>query len=489
MQEHSNTNSPVVAMSARRSSPSPPEKADLPASSIRSSTTYVPSPADRAAAGKALRDRVTRAQQGVWKKGENRPDPIDILHAADADRLPDLVPIRYGRMLQSPFAFYRGAAGVMAADLAATSNSGIHVQACGDCHLMNFGGFGTPERNILFDINDFDETLPAPWEWDVKRLAVSFVLAARSNGLSDGKGRAAAEACTRSYRKRLAEFSQMHPLDVWYARVTAEDILDLLPEAEQASVRARLAKIAKQDGSEADFPKLAGMVSGRLGIRDAPPLIFHPEGSRAPEFQTTLDQVMGAYRETLAEDRRALLDRYHIVDAAIKVVGVGSVGRRCWIGLLMSESNDPLFLQFKEAVGSVLEPYAGKSAYTHHGQRVVMGQRLMQPASDLFLGWVTAPNGKEFYVRQLRDAKIKPLVETFDDDLLLLFAKACGWVLARAHAKAGDAATISGYLGTSAQFDEAIGGFSLVYADQAERDHAALKTAVRKGKITAYQEA
>jgi hypothetical protein len=281
----------------------------------------------------------------------------------------------------------------------------------------------------------------------------------------------------------------MHPLDVWYARITAEDVIGLVPSADQARVRARVAKAARQGGSEVDFPKLAGMVSGRLGIRDTPPLIFHPEGSRASEFQTTLDQLFSAYRETLVEDRRALLDRYHVVDAAIKVVGVGSVGRRCWIALMMSESNDPLFLQFKEAVASVLEPYAGKSAYAHHGQRIVMGQRLMQPASDLLLGWVTyEANGKQFYVRQLHDAKIKPLVETFDSELLLVYAKACGWVLARAHAKAGDAIAISGYLGSSAQFDEAIGDFSLAYADQAERDHAALKAAVRKGRITVYQE-
>jgi uncharacterized protein (DUF2252 family) len=421
--------------------------------------------------------------------GENRPDPIDILRASDADRLPDLVPIRYGRMLQSPFAFYRGAAGVMAADLAGTPATGIHVQACGDCHLMNFGGFATPERNIIFDINDFDETSRAPWEWDVKRLAASFVLAARSIGLSDRKGRDAAVTCARSYRKRLAEFSQRHPLDVWYERITAEHFIGSLPATEQKRIRSRVAKAAKQDGSDMDFPKLAGMVSGRLGIRDTPPLIFHPEESRAPEFQTVLDQVFSTYRETLAEDRRVLLGQYHVVDAAIKVVGVGSVGRRCWIALLMSESNDPLFLQFKEAVESVLEPYAGKSAYAHHGQRVVMGQRLMQPASDLFLGWVTVEaTGKQYYVRQLRDAKIKPLVETFDNELLRVYAKACGWVLARAHAKAGDAMMISGYLGRNAQFDEAIGDFSLAYADQAERDHAVLKAAVHKGKIIAYQE-
>ena len=478
---------PVVALPTKGSSHGAP-KTEPASPTVGDSVTHSPSPDDRLAIGKALRNKVSRAQHGTWKKGENRPDPIDILQAADADRLPELVPIRYGRMLQSPFAFYRGAAGVMAADLAATPDIGIHVQACGDCHLANFGGFASPERSILFDINDFDETLPAPWEWDVKRLAASFVLAARSNGFSDSDARDAALACARSYRKRMAEFSQMHPLDVWYARVTGDDVIDLLPKADQARVRARVTKIARQDGSEADFPKLAGMVSGRLGIRDTPPLIFHPEGSREPEFQAALRQVFAAYRETLVEDRRVLLDRYHLVDAAIKVVGIGSVGRRCWIALMMSESNDPLFLQVKEAVESVMEPHAGKSAYAHHGQRVVMGQRLMQPASDLFLGWVTGPSGNQFYVRQLRDAKIKPLIETFDMELMLVYAKACGWVLARAHAKAGDATTISGYLGNSGQFDEAIGNFSLAYADQAERDHAALKAAVRKGKITVLQE-
>jgi uncharacterized protein (DUF2252 family) len=444
----------------------------------------------RMAAGKLLRDRVSRVKQATWKKGEDRSDPIAVLRAADADRVPELVPIRYGRMLQSPFAFYRGAAGVMAADLARTPASGIRVQACGDCHLMNFGGFASPERNVLFDINDFDETLPAPWEWDVKRLAASFVLAARSNALSDTNGRDMAVACVRSYRKRLADYSQMHPLDVWYARITAEDIIGLCPPVEQDRIRKRIAKVAEKDGSEADFPKLTDMVGGKLGIRDAPPLIYHPQVSKTPEFQTVLDQVFRSYRETLSDDRRVLLDRYRLVDAAIKVVGVGSVGRRCWIALMMSASNDPLFLQFKEAVASVLEPYAGKSIYPQHGQRVVMGQRLMQPASDMFLGWVTSERtGKQFYVRQLRDAKIKPLVELFDREMLLTFAKACGWVLARAHAKAGDAAMISGYLGTGDQFDEAVGDFSVAYADQAERDHAALKAAVKKGEIEVYQEA
>ena len=367
----------------------------------------------RVEAGKALRDRVPRAQHGKWTPSESRADPIDILLAADAERIPELVPIRYGRMLQSPFAFYRGSAGIMAADLSATPNTGLIVQACGDCHLMNFGGFATPERNILFDINDFDETLPAPWEWDIKRLATSFVLAARSIGLPAKTARDTAVACVRSYRRRLAEFSHMHPLDVWYARITGEDLVSMAPPRERIRIQKRIAKAAQQDGSEIDFPKITDMVGGRVRIRDTPPLIYHPEGSRGPEFEEQLKRIFRDYRETLSEDRRVLLDRYHLVDAAIKVVGVGSVGRRCWIVLMMSSCNDPLFLQFKEAVPSVLEPYAGESVYPQHGQRVVVGQRLMQPASDLFLGWVTAElSGKQFYVRQLRDAKIKPLVET-----------------------------------------------------------------------------
>ena len=443
---------------------------------------------DRNAAGKAERDKISRAQHAVWKARKGRPDPIDILRRSDAGRLKELVPIRYGRMLQSPFAFYRGSAAVMATDLARTPAIGWKVQACGDCHLVNFGGFATPERNVIFDINDFDETAPAPWEWDVKRLAASFVLAARSNGLSDDDGRDSAVGCARSYRQHLREFSEMNPLQVWYARLTAEDFIGSLPRPRQKIARDRIDKATKRAGSELDFPKMAGTVGGKIRIRDQPPLIFHPELARAPEFQSVLERVFRDYRETLADDRRQLLDRYHTVDAAIKVVGVGSVGRRCWIALLMSEANDPLFLQIKEAVGSVLEPYAGKSAYSHHGQRVVMGQRLMQPASDIFLGWVTGPNGRHFYVRQLRDAKIKPLVETFDAEMLGIYARACGWTLARAHAKASDVSTIGGYLGSGDQFDEAMGDFALAYADQAERDHAALKAAVRKGKVAVYRE-
>jgi uncharacterized protein (DUF2252 family) len=446
------------------------------------------SPDERRAMGKALRDKLPRTAHGAWKAPAKRTDPIRILKAADAGRLPELVPIRYGRMLQSPFAFYRGTAGLMAADLARTPATGLRVQACGDCHLMNFGGFATPERNVIFDINDFDETLPAPWEWDIKRLATSFVLAARSAGMKDDTGRDMAEACARSYRKNLGRFAEMHPLEVWYSRVTAQDVLDLLPASDQKRVKARIDAALKHTGSEMDFPKLAGVVHGRLAIRDTPPLIYHPEVARSPDFLEALGAVFATYRETLPDDRRVLLDRYQLVDAAIKVVGVGSVGRRCWIALMMSDSNEPMFLQFKEAVASVLEPYAGASVFKHAGQRVVAGQRLMQPTSDLFLGWVTGLNDAHFYVRQLRDAKIKPLVETMNATLLMTYAKACGWVLARAHAKASDVCEIAGYLGTSPQFDEAMGAFGLAYADQAEKDYAALKAAVRKGRVVAFQE-
>jgi uncharacterized protein (DUF2252 family) len=449
------------------------------------------SPEELMAAGKRLRDAVPRAAHGEWKKAAHRRDPVEQLQASDPERLSELLPVRYGRMLVSPFTFFRGAAGVMAGDLATTPATGVRVQACGDCHLLNFGGFATPERNIIFDINDFDETLPAPWEWDVKRLAASFVLGARSIGLSDNEGRDAAVGATRSYRERLAEYAKMSPLEVWYARIHSDDVLNLIPDpARRKIARQRVAKAAERSpGSELDYPELAGMVSGHIHIRDAPPLIFHPEEARARDFVATLENILATYRETLSDDRRALLDQYRLVDAAIKVVGVGSVGRRCWIALFMSAGNDPLFLQFKEARASVLEPFAGPSAYSHHGQRVVMGQRLMQPASDLFLGWVNGLEGRQLYARQLRDAKIKPAIETFSAEDLLFFGEACGWALARSHAKAGDALTISGYLGGKDTFDIAMGRFALAYADQAEADHAKLKAAVRSGKVKVFREA
>ncbi len=446
------------------------------------------SPEDQLAAGKALRDKLPRLQHGQRREDKNRADPIQILKKSDAGRLKELLPIRYGRMLASPFAFYRGTAAIMASDLANHPSTGHRVQSCGDCHLANFGGFATAERHIIFDMNDFDETLPAPWEWDLKRLAASFVLAGRSNGLSDAKARDCAVAAATAYREGLRDFSKLDPLEVWYARLTADELIEQMPAHIAKILRKRIEKATSASGSELDFPKLAGAIGGQTRIRDQPPLIFHPEVSAAPGFRDVLDKVFRAYRETLADDRRVLLDRYHLVDEAIKVVGVGSVGRRCWIALMMSAKNEPLFLQFKEAVASVLEPYAGKSVYPSHGQRVVVGQRLMQPASDIFLGWLTAPNGRHFYVRQLRDAKIKPLIETFDAEMLEFYAKACGSVLARAHAKAGSILPIVGYLGSSEEFDEAMGNFANAYADQAERDHARLKAAVRKGQIEVFRE-
>ena len=439
---------------------------------------------DLLAAGKRLRDTVTRSSQGVWKRPKDRPDPLEILRASDAGRVPELIPIRYGRMLQSPFTFYRGSASVMAADLSITPTTDVRVQACGDCHLLNFGGFATPERNIVFDINDFDETLPAPWEWDVKRLVASFVLAARSNGLSGSAGRDAAVACARSYRERLREVAAMSPLEAWYARISAEDVVGLLDDSDlKKSVRRRVDKAQEQRASEVDYPKLAQMVGGQVQIKDQPPLIFHMDVQREEGFRASVDKMLAQYRETLPDDRRALFDRYRLVDVAIKVVGIGSVGRYCAIGLFMSSSNQPLFLQFKQAVESVLEPYAGRSLYGHSGQRVVMGQRLMQTSSDIFLGWLTSLEGRQVYVRQLRDAKIKPLVETFDRSMLEIYGGLCGWALARAHGRASHPWLLSGYLGTSSAFDEAMGDFAVAYADQAERDHAALKAAVSAGTI------
>ena len=440
-------------------------------------------PAERRAIGKKLRDTVPRAAHAFWRAHGGRTDPLAILHAADATRQPDLVPLRYGRMLQSPFTFYRGSAGVMAADLAHTPNTGIHVQACGDAHLMNFGGFATPERRLIFDINDLDETLPAPWEWDVKRLVASFVLAARANGLSDRNGRNAAIACARSYRNQMRSFSEMDVLETWYARLDEADYVAMLPPYQRTILRKRIAKATARSSAELVYPKLVETDGTRVRIHDTPPTIFHADGSRGAEYLDMCRDVLAQYRSTLTEDRRVLLDRYHLVDAAIKVVGIGSVGTLCMVALMMSIAGHPFFLQIKEANASVLETYAGKSAYAHHGERVVQGQRLMQPASDLFLGWGTGPEGREFYLRQLRDVKVSPLVETYDAEMLSIYAGACGWVLARAHAKAGDPWAISGYLGRQDEFDEAMGRFALTYADQAERDHAALKAAVRAGTI------
>jgi uncharacterized protein (DUF2252 family) len=445
-------------------------------------------PAEHVDQGKSLRAHVPRQAHGEWRHAHGRENPIDILRKSDENRVAQLVPIRYGRMLPTPFTFFRGAAAVMAADLAGTPTIGVMVQACGDCHLKNFGGFATPERNIVFDINDFDETLPAPWEWDVKRLATSFVLAARTNGLPNSIAHQLAVTCAEFYRKGVRQFAKLDPLDLWYLRTTAQDFIEEIGDEDiRADIAARVQKAASRRGADIDYPKLAEVVDGETRIRDTPPLIFHPEEMRADGSAKIIQDALSEYRDSLPHERRVLFDRYHFVDAALKVVGVGSVGTRCWIALFMSSANEPLFLQIKQASQSVLEPYAGKSAYENNGQRVVVGQRLMQGASDIFLGWTRGPAG-DFYVRQLRDAKISPLVENFDESMFLAFAEACGRNLARAHAKSGNASTIRGYLGKSDAFDEAIGTFADRYADQTELDHAMLKSAVRSGKVDVYVE-
>ena len=441
---------------------------------------------ERIAAGKALRAAVPRENHGEWKPEGHRRDPIEILRELDKTRLEFLLPIRYGRMLQSPFAFLRGSAAVMAADLAHTPVSGIRVQACGDCHLVNFGGFATPERNILFDINDFDETLPAPWEWDVKRLAASFVMAGRNNGLSAQDSSAAVRAMVRMYRTQMAEFARMRVLEVWYSRLDLETILGQMKDTEWAKrIRAGVEKLKSRTVPEYDFPRMTEQKQGTPVIRDNPPLIFHPsEGLDVPAVLGALER----YRDALQGDRRVLFDRYRYFDVAMKVVGVGSVGTMCGVVLLMASENDPLFLQVKEANPSVLEPYAGKSRYDSHGERVVTGQRLMQSASDIFLGWTIGEGGRHYYIRQLRDMKIKPVVESYNASRLSGYARATGWTLARAHARSGDAAMISGYMGKSDVFDRAIERFAVSYADQTERDHEALANAVRSGRIEVLME-
>jgi len=441
------------------------------------------------AAGKALRQHVPLESHAEWKPPTHRRDPIEILEEQNKARIPSLVPIRFGRMLQSPFAFLRGAAAVMAADLASTPTSGIRVQACGDCHLVNFGAFATPERNIIFDINDFDETLPAPWEWDLKRLTASFVVAGRNNGLPEAQTRAATREVVRTYRTQMAAFAQMHTLDVWYAKLDLETILAGIKDpAWVKMIRAGVDKAKSRNVPEYDFPNMAEHKEGKPVIKDNPPLIYHAEDLGDEQIvQTTLQR----YSEVLEDDRRVLFDRYRYYDVAIKVVGVGSVGTFCAVALFMASDNDPLFLQIKQANPSVLEPYAGKSLYKSNGERVVKGKRLMQSASDIFLGWTigTGAAAREFYIRQLRDMKLKPIIESYDGARLFRYAQVTGWTLARAHARAGDSAMISGYMGKKDVFDRAIEKFAVSYADQSERDHEAMANAVRSGRIEVITEA
>jgi uncharacterized protein (DUF2252 family) len=440
---------------------------------------------ERLATGKALRERVPRESHADWKAPRNGRDPVAILEASNGGRLKDLVPIRYGRMVRSPFTFLRGSAALMAHDLATTPATGIKVQACGDCHLLNFGAFATPERNLVFDLNDFDETLPAPWEWDLKRLVTSFVIAGRDNRLSDDEGLDAVLACVRAYREHLRECSRMRPLEVWYQRLDAETLIKAAPDAKGRKFRQQIADRARERVLDNLFPKITTQVGGRHRIVDQPPILFHVD---EPDFDQRVREAAADYRDSLPDERRVLLDRYRLEDIALKVVGIGSVGTRCFIGLLFSEDGHPLILQFKEAVRSVLEPFAGKSAYVNQGQRVVVGQRLMQSSSDIFLGWVRGRRGYDFYVRQLRDMKMSMPMEGLSATQLKLYAGICGWTLARAHAKSGDAATISGYLGKSDAFDRALGAFALAYADQTQKDHAVLAKAIRSGRVQALAE-
>lgn len=444
---------------------------------------------DRKDEGKAMRLAVPLASHAQWQAPANRRDPIDLLIESGVGREPKLLPIRYGRMMQSPFAFYRGAAAIMAADLAGLPSTGIIVQACGDCHLLNFGSFATPERRQVIAINDYDETLPAPWEFDIKRLAASFVVAGRSNGFTAEEARAAAQACARSYRERMREFSKMVVLDLWYYSIDMDEMLEeLQDETTIARAKKRFAKARDRNVLDEDFPELVTFEGGEHRIRDNPPLIYHLQGEEEAVIEARVHEAFDRYRATLAEDKRLLLDRYEFKDLAMKVVGVGSVGTRCSIMLMMGGADDPLFLQVKEANASVLEPYVGASSYPNHGQRVVMGQRLMQSASDIFLGWTENNIGKHFYIRQMRDMKVKPLVELFSPLVMAQYAGLCGLALARAHARSGDAAKIAGYLGKKEDFDVALADFSEAYADQNEKDYKALVQAVQKGRLEVYLE-
>ena len=448
-------------------------------------TPTYPSRDERRAAGKALRDTVPRESHAAWKPPAKRRDPIDILKESNRDRVPQLIPIRYGRMSRSPFTFLRGSAGLMAYDLSTTPKTGLRVQACGDCHLLNFGLFATPERNLIFDINDFDETLPAPWEWDIKRLAASFAVAARAIKATDKQARAAAVECTRAYRERLREYSKKSPLEIWYDRMDAADLIAMAPDAKIKKRREKATELARQRIGDHLFPKIAAPVDGRHRLIDQPPAFFHVPDKGAEE---RFLEVVELYRLSLPDERRTLFDHYHLEDFAVKAVGIGSVGTRCWIGLFFSTDQHPLLLQFKEACTSVLEPYAGKSVYANHGQRVVMGQRLSQSTSDIFLGWTKSNLGYDFFVRQMRDMKFSFPVEQASIEQLMLYTEVCGWTLARAHAKSGDAASISGYLGKSDVFDKAIGDFALAYADQTERDYGKLTVAIKAGRIKALVE-
>jgi uncharacterized protein (DUF2252 family) len=457
-------------------------------------------PEERAVRGKAARAEVPLESHAEFEPASDRPDPIALLEEQGASRVPNLVPVRYGRMMASPFSYYRGAALPMAADLATTPVTGLAVQACGDAHLSNFGVFGSAERRLVFDVNDFDETTPGPWEWDVKRLAASLEVAARDNGFPGKKRRAIVAAAVAQYREAMRDFADMTNLEVWYAHAD----MDTLRQQNPAQLKARqrkavdkgLAKARTKDSMQA-VDKLTHMVDGKPRIIADPPLIVPadqliPDEIDRKRFEGLISDLVAGYRRTMETDRRYLLEQYEFCDMAHKVVGVGSVGTRCWIVLMLGrDTGDPLFLQVKEAQDSVLCRYVGSSKYSNQGQRVVAGQRLMQASSDIFLGWQRVAIGAEnnghrdFYVRQLRDWKFSLDIETMVPRGLRIYGQLCGWTLARAHARSGDRIAIAGYLGGSDAFDRAITQFAGAYADQNAKDHEALLAAVKSGRIMA----
>jgi uncharacterized protein (DUF2252 family) len=439
--------------------------------------------AERLKAGKALRGKCPRLSHGKVVLGQGKRDVVRLIEASNKGRLEPLVPIRHARMLQSAFAYFRGTALIQAHDLKGTPSSGINVHACGDCHLMNFGGFATPERTLVFDINDFDETLPAPFEWDIKRLAASFVIAGRWRGFRSRQARDIAVQAVSSYRESISNRASAGFLEAWYSRLSLEDLRELVgtdPDTTRR-IRRKIAEARKQTHEHVYNRLTAPSKKGLSRIVDQPPLLYHVTKSVVNE--RAIDAFLRRYRETLEEDRRMLLDRYKLIDVALKVVGVGSVGTRCFVALFLGAPDDPLFLQIKEARPSVLERYTGHKPVPHNGQRVVVGQRLMQAASDIFLGWSRGPRGRDFYVRQLRDMKIAPDIETQTPHVMGSYARFCGLALARAHAKAGDAAMIAGYLGNLDHFDQAIGDYAEAYADQIEHDYETFAKAVRSGRL------
>jgi uncharacterized protein (DUF2252 family) len=462
--------------------------------------TPPPSPQERAAEGKAARRRVPRSSHAQWEAPGDRADPVALLEEQAKTRLPELVPIRYGRMMASPFAFFRGAAYVMASDLAETPRSGMRVQLCGDAHLSNFGGFGSPERNLVFDLNDFDETLPGPWEWDVKRLAASIEIAGRERGYSAKERRDVVLAALRGYRETMRALAGVGGLELWYARLDKTALVTAMREhvagADITRFEKRAAKAQGKDSARA-FARLGCRIEGRPRITSDPPLVV-PIEELVPEAEAkaTEDEVvtlLGAYAASLSDDRRRLFERYEYAHIARKVVGVGSVGTRAWIVLLIGrDTGDPLFLQCKEAEKSVLGPFAGRSAYDNQGRRVVEGQRLMQAAGDIFLGWLRATGldgeRRDFYMRQLWDWKTSADVETMVPRTMGTYGRMCAWTLARAHARSGDAIAIAAYLGAGDVFDRAVAEFARAYADQNERDHRALVDAVERGAVEARQD-